>query len=146
MQAKNDQIFIQNVDLRIIWIGHTVRLLSTKNKYHPILLIIQGCPDRVIKSITIKPNILHKILFHRFSLPILFQYSVPRIFCVKLSLSGTMCKKITKPTQSNTILIKVLSLIYFCKMFRLKNEGSFCKNISYRENKCNIHMLDNHQM
>ena len=32
-----------------------------------ILLIIQGCPDRVIKSITMKPNILPKTLFHRSS-------------------------------------------------------------------------------
>ena len=32
-----------------------------------ILLIIQECPDGVIKSITMKPNILPKTLFQRFS-------------------------------------------------------------------------------
>ena len=34
---------------------------------YQILLIIEGCPDRFILSITIKPNILQKTLFHRFS-------------------------------------------------------------------------------
>ena len=33
----------------------------------PISLIIQGCPDRVMPSITTKPWILKTALFHRFS-------------------------------------------------------------------------------
>ena len=36
-------------------------------EYYLILLIIEGCPDRVILSITIKRKILQKTLFHRFS-------------------------------------------------------------------------------
>ena len=32
-----------------------------------IILIIQESPDRFIKSISMKPNILPKTLFHRFS-------------------------------------------------------------------------------
>ena len=37
------------------------------HEYYLILLIIEGCPDRVILSITIEPNILQKTLFHRFN-------------------------------------------------------------------------------
>ena len=51
----------------------TIQLVSFNSIYCKetyiisILLIIQECPDRVIKSITMKPNILPKTLFHRFS-------------------------------------------------------------------------------
>jgi len=53
-----------------------------------ILLIIEGCPDRVRPSITTKPSILPKTLFHRFS---------PKFIKVKHGL-----KKIQPPTSKKT--------------------------------------------
>ena len=44
----------------------TIEYKCELDKYQ-ILLIIQESPNRFIKSITMKPNILPKTLFHRFS-------------------------------------------------------------------------------
>ena len=41
--------------------------IPVKIGYRLISLIFEQCPDRVILSIKIKPNILQKTLFHRFS-------------------------------------------------------------------------------
>ena len=57
---KNFPHFIHRNVAIVIFIENT-------KKWIEILLIIQECPDRVIKSITMKPNILPKTLFHRFS-------------------------------------------------------------------------------
>ena len=58
--------------LKCFVLEHSVAF-KTKNRgasyetSYEILLIIQECPDRVMVSITVKPNILPKTLFHRFS-------------------------------------------------------------------------------
>ena len=67
-----DSIADLGVNFKIVQNRPTDKAVCTKISksifpYLSILLIIQGCPDRVIKSITIKPNILQKTLFHRFS-------------------------------------------------------------------------------